>query len=118
MKYPCPVNPNHDGWLVRETSADSPHKGQVVCMECFEHIKWASQEDMDRADELEAEDAVLCPLMSGMVIQPAKSEVRPARLRFEGNTCLKGRCAWWAEIDNVCAVTSIAFALLESKVGG
>jgi hypothetical protein len=111
MKYTCPVNPDHEGWLVRETSIKSPHRGQIVCAECAEHIKWASKEDMTRADELEAQDALLCPLMSGMVIMPAKSEVRPGRLKFEGVACLEERCAWYVKVNEDCSIPDIAISL-------
>lgn len=126
MKYTCPVNPDHEDCVIKETDADSPHRAEIVCAECDEHIKWASKQDVvlfntvkvQEINEAEIENTALCPLMSGMVIWPARSEVRPARLRFEGTACIKERCAWWTKIDNVCAVTSIAFALLELKPGG
>ncbi len=110
-EYTCPVNPDHEGWLVRETDKDSPHRGEIVCadMECHKHIKWASKEDMARADELEAQDALLCPLMSGMVIVPAQNEARLARLRFEGIACHRERCVWYHNDD--CAITEIAMSL-------
>lgn len=113
--YTCPVNPNHDGWVIQQTDAESPHRGKVVCAECSEHIKWASKKDIARADELEAEskNALICPIMSSLIIGDNV---------FEGSLvkaeCLEDGCAWWTKIDNACAVTSIAFSLLESKVGG
>ena len=126
MQYTCPKNPDHVGVDTVATPKKSPHHIEIVCEACGEHIKWGTHKDVvtintEKAkaiNDAEIENAVLCPMMSGIVIHQAKSEVRPARLRFEGNSCVKERCAWWAEIDNVCAVTSIAFALLETKVGG
>jgi hypothetical protein len=119
--YKCPVNPDHEGYLIRETSDDSPHSGQVVCaeIECGEHIKWASKRDMvaretEKAvanNDTEASNALLCPLMSGMVIQPAKSEVRPARLRFEGNACIKEQCTWYVKANDDCSIPQIAISL-------
>lgn len=126
MKLSCPKDPSHRLTTEAVTKKGSPHTIKVLCDDCGAFVKWGSHQDVltintenaQENNEVEAESAALCPLMSGMVIQPAKSEVRPARLRFEGNACLKEGCAWWAEIDNTCAVTSIAFALLESKMGG
>jgi|GEM_PF-5698174 len=71
----------------------------------------------EEGSQSETDNALLCPLMSGTVIVPAHSGIRPAKATFEGNACLKKQCALWVEIDNTCAVTSIAFALLESKMG-
>lgn len=125
-EYICPKNPDHVGVTTEATKKGSPHNARVVCLECNEHIKWASQQDIvtintENAQAMldeEKDNAILCPLMSGMVIHPAKSEVRPARLRFEGNACVEARCAWWASIDDACAVKSIAFALLELRTEG
>lgn len=45
-KYKCPVSADHEGWGINETGQESPHRGEVVCAECDQHIKWASRQDM------------------------------------------------------------------------
>ncbi len=124
-EYKCGRNNSHNGVDLEEAPSESPHSVKIKCAKCGYFIKWGSRKEVAEIrtaqtaviNEAEIDSAVLCPLMSGMVIQPSTSEIRQARLRFEGNACVKERCAWWATIDNACAVTSIAFALLESKAG-
>lgn len=118
-EYKCPAYPDHEGCDINETKSDSPHRGEIVCAECGEHIKWASKRDMIRFDteqavasnETEANNALLCPLMSGMVIVPATSEVRPDRLRFERIACHKGQCAWYVKGNEDCSIPEIAMSL-------
>lgn len=97
---------------IRETDKDSPHRAEIVCAdtECHEHIKWATEQAVV-SNEAEASNALLCPLMSGMVIVPATSEVRPARLRFEGIACHKGQCVWYVKVNEGCSIPEIAMSL-------
>lgn len=119
MEYICPKNPGHVGVTIGATKEGSPHKAEVICAECDEHIKWASQQDIIRINtetaqamlDEEIENAVMCPLMSGMVIHPQRSEVRPARLGFQGNACIEGRCAWYIKVNGSCSITDIAMSL-------
>lgn len=48
MKYVCPKNPDHIGVTTEATKKSSPHNARVVCLECGEFIKWASQQDIIR----------------------------------------------------------------------
>lgn len=118
-EYTCGRNNGHRGVETLATPDKSPHAIKIICAECGYFIKWGSHKDVlaintenaQEINEQEAANALLCPLMSGMVIHPAKSEVRPARLRFEGNACLKERCAWWVKVNEDCSIPEIALSL-------
>ena len=45
-KYTCPKNPYHNGVTTEAAKKGSPHNARVVCLECGEFIKWASQKDI------------------------------------------------------------------------
>lgn len=118
-KLLCPKDSSHRLTTEAVTKKDSPHTIKVLCKDCGAFVKWGSHKDVlaintENAQKINEQEAakVICPIMSSLVIGDNV---------FEGSLvkteCLEGGCAWWATIDNACAVTSIAFALLESKMG-
>lgn len=65
------------------------------------------------ANNAEREKAPLCPLMSGMILVPPRSDLYPSRLRFERAACVESDCRWWVlgkDDDRDCAVAVIARA--------
>jgi len=70
-------------------------------------------ESVHTLDEDFTNEAAMCPLMSGMVVVPPKSDMYPARLRFNSSACLQERCAWWVETADLaaCAIWHIGRSL-------
>lgn len=107
-EYTCPINPVHDDPIMKATDKDSPHRGEIVCGVCDHHIKWASQKDIVifnteqtvTYNETEAANALLCPLMSGMVSSQLKAWL-------ERLACIQERCGWYDRDGNQCGIQTI-----------
>lgn len=115
----CPIDPSHRLTTEAVTKKGSPHTIKVLCAEedCGAFVKWGTHKDVLAINtehgvahgNAEA-SALLCPLMSGMVLQPAKSGVRPPAW-FESVACLENRCGWYDKKDDKCSIVSISRSL-------
>ncbi len=117
--YTCPKNSQHDGVKAVSVARPAAQDSQIICAECGEFIDWASPKDLvqlhaDTVHEINQSKhttAALCPLMSGMVTVPPRSDMYPSRLRFESMACVESDCRWWvvdSDGDADCAVVMIA----------
>ena len=116
-EYKCGRNNGHRGVRTIETPTKSPHAIEIVCAECGYFIKWGTNKEAVaintehtlETNEAETENALLCPLMSGMAILPAHRGDRPPW--FEENACIEGRCAWYVKDYTACSIPEIALSL-------
>ena len=80
----CPRNPQHVGFKMVMQAEDSPHHAALLCVECEQHIKWASQKE------------VLAYYNSGGASLPEGAEsIECPACPITRLPCMETECAWW-----------------------